>query len=99
TNHAYLGTETRMTGLLLGCLLAFSWSPYRLRGPVAPGAGRMLDGAAAGALAVLAVLFVTLRNTNTGLYYWGFLLVDAATIVLIAAVMHPSSRANRVLGW
>jgi peptidoglycan/LPS O-acetylase OafA/YrhL len=99
TNHAYLGTETRMTGLLLGCLLAFSWSPYRLRGPAAPNAGRVLDGAAAAALALLAVLFFTLRFSNTGLYYWGFLVVDAATIVLIAAIMHPSSRANRVLGW
>ncbi len=98
TNHAYLGTDTRMTGLLLGCLLAFAWSPNRLRGTAAPGAGKVLDAAAAGALVTLAVLFVTLREGNVGLYYWGLLLVDVATIVLIAAIMHPSSRANRVLG-
>lgn len=98
TNHAYLGTETRMMGLLVGCLFAFHWSPTRLRGRAAPSAGRTLDLAALGAMAVLVVLFFTLGQDSTGLYYWGFALVDAATLVLIMAIMHPASQANRLLG-
>jgi len=97
-NFAYMSTLTRMSGLLLGCLLAFSWTPYRLRGPAAPNAGRVLDGVAVGAFALLVVLFVQLRDTEIGLYYWGFFLTDIATILLIAAIMHPSSNANRLFG-
>jgi peptidoglycan/LPS O-acetylase OafA/YrhL len=98
TNHAYLGTETRMTGILLGCLLAFHWSPTRLRGPAAPTAGRTLDLAAISAMAVLVLLFFTLHQGSTGLYYWGLPLVDVCTVVLIMAIMHPASRANRSFG-
>src|SRR5205814_4669366 len=98
-NHAYLGSEARAYGPLSGALLAFVCPPRRRSAAPGPRAGLILDGAALVALAGLAALFVTARQTSTWLYIGGFPLTDLCTMVLIAVIVSPVAHLDRVLGW
>ncbi len=97
-NHAYLGTEARAYGPLAGSLLAFVYPPRRRSATAGPRAGAILDGSAVIALAGLAVLFVTARQTSTWLYIGGFPLTDLCTMVLITVIVSPAAGVGRVLG-
>lgn len=48
-SRVYYGTDTRASGILIGCALAFVWSPWRLRPQISNSARRLLN--AIGALA------------------------------------------------
>jgi len=102
-NFAYFSTFTRLSGLLLGSAMAFVYAPYRIRGKVAPGARLALNIAAALGLIVLLITFrlytypVTKLDTRA-VFTGGFLVVDVATLLVIAAVVHPASDAGRLIG-
>jgi peptidoglycan/LPS O-acetylase OafA/YrhL len=110
-DDAYYATYNRLSGLLLGSAFAFSFAPYRIRGRPGRGARVALD--AAGALGLLILLgafgvlhhfgvdgfsFPTSHTDNLAVFHGGFLLVDLATLLVIAAVVHPSSDVGRTLG-
>jgi peptidoglycan/LPS O-acetylase OafA/YrhL len=97
-NHAYLGTETRAFGPLVGALLAFVYPPKRRPVKTGPRAGAILDGAALVAMLGLVVLFVTVRQNSTWLYVGGFPLTDLFTVVLITVMVSPVAGAGPVLG-
>jgi len=95
TTRAYLGTDTRMSGILFGAALATLISP---NDRFTDRAVRALD--AAGLLAVLglSVAWVTLRGTNPFLYHGGFWLTELGALVLIAcAIAGERSVIARVL--
>ena len=96
-NRVYLGTDTRACGLLAGALLALTLRP----GPAGRrGPGWSLDLAALAALAGLGLLMVQTDIQTPFLYRGGLLLVDALTLVVIAALVAPSARVVRaILGW
>ena len=94
-NRAYLGTDTRAFGLLGGALLACATlGPARARG---------LDWAFnLGSLAALAGLAWLMARTDLEapfLFHGGFLLVDACTLLLIAALLRSGSWLGATLGW
>ncbi len=100
----YLGTFSRASGVLLGAALAMVWRPYAVsRGPLAR-RGTAFDVLAVVALAVFGWLTWNLHLvTSAGaadarLFEGGMLLAAVATVMVIAAVTHRRSRANRVLG-
>ncbi len=103
-NSAYYSTGTRLSGLVLGSVMAFFFAPYQIRGHAGRGARVVLD---AGGLFGMLVLLWSFRhysfpNATTGdlsVFRGGFLLVDLATLLVIAAVVHPSSDGGTVLGW
>ena len=110
-DDAYYATYTRLSGLLLGSAFAFSFAPYRIRGRPGRGARFALD--AAGAIGLLILLgsfgvlhrfgvngfsFPTSHSDNLAVFHGGFLLVDVATLLVIAAAVHPASDAGRTLG-
>ncbi|HEY5011396.1 MAG TPA: acyltransferase family protein, partial [Acidimicrobiia bacterium] len=97
-NHAYLGTEARAYGPLVGALLAFVYPPRRRSVSVGARAGAILDLAGAASLIGLATLFVTARQTSTWLYVGGFPLTDLFTVVLITVIVSPAADVSRVLG-
>ena len=43
--------------------------------------------------------FPTSTHDNLAVFHGGFLLVDLATLLVIAAAVHPSSDVGRALGW
>jgi peptidoglycan/LPS O-acetylase OafA/YrhL len=97
-NHAYLGTETRMTGILVGCLLACFWQRRLLRGELGAKAPLVLDVAGLAALFLLFLEFLLWSQSSSGLYVWGLPFTDLLTVVLIATIVHPASSMNRWFG-
>jgi peptidoglycan/LPS O-acetylase OafA/YrhL len=94
----YYETPTRLSGLLLGSALAFFWTPRRVRGSTGKHARVLLD---LGGLLGLYLLWWSFRGTHDYddiAFRGGFLIVDLATLLVIAAVVHPRSDMNRVLG-
>jgi peptidoglycan/LPS O-acetylase OafA/YrhL len=104
-DFAYYATFTRLSGLLLGGVMAFFFAPYRIRGMPGRGARVALDMAGVVGLVVLIISFreFTFPVTNSSLadrsvFLGGFLLVDVATLLVIAAAVHPASDLGRLIG-
>jgi peptidoglycan/LPS O-acetylase OafA/YrhL len=99
----YLGTISRLPGIMLGAAFAMVWRPLAiLRGPLRT-RGRWFDAVALLAVVGLGWLcWTTYLATPSGadpfLFRGGLLLTSVATIAVIAAVTHRRSVANRVLG-
>ena len=96
--RVYYGTDTRAAGLLLGSALAILWPPWRLTRTVHLIGRVILNGA--GALGLLAIGWFLFRvpDTASWTYKGGFLLLDLATLVVIAVTVHPGADIRRVLG-
>ncbi|GIU89166.1 MAG: hypothetical protein KatS3mg010_0265 [Acidimicrobiia bacterium] len=95
---AYFSTITRLSGLLLGSALAFVWVPYRIRGTPGRGARTVLDVAGVTGLVVLWHAFRNWHFEDPSTFRGGFLIVDVATLLVIAATVHHSSDLGRLLG-
>jgi peptidoglycan/LPS O-acetylase OafA/YrhL len=100
----YLSTITRATGLLLGAAFAMVWRPVAVvRGPLRDKARQLdlLAGVSLGVLMVLALSLHVSRIDGAGdsrLFRGGFLLVDIATLGVMAAVTHRRAAAGALLG-
>jgi len=96
-NLLYLSTVTRSTGLLAGAAAAFVWRPWQGRHDRVP--TRVLESAGLVSLVVLAVASVVLTVSGPALYRGGLAVATLASVVLVAAAVHPASgRLARVLG-
>ncbi len=95
--RAYYGTDTRAFGILLGGLLAFGWTPERLRADIARPARWVIDAVGVGALAALVWQFSNRSEFDSWTYPQGFLFVDVCTLALLAAATHPASSLRRYL--
>jgi peptidoglycan/LPS O-acetylase OafA/YrhL len=101
----YLSTITRSTGLLVGAAFAMLWRPVAvMRGPLRR-RGRELDVIAVVGLAGLGAaawyLHVIVQDgprADPWLFRGGFLAVDVATVMVIAAVTHQGAAAGPLLG-
>ncbi len=96
-SRVYYGTDTRMSGLVLGAVLALVWTPWRTRAQASSRAGPALDTAGVMALLLLAWFFTRVNEFDPFIYRGGFLLLDIVCIVLIAVLVHPSARLSKVL--
>ncbi|HYP77381.1 MAG TPA: acyltransferase family protein [Polyangiaceae bacterium] len=84
TTRAYLGTDTRMTAIVLGAALATVISPTT---QFTAGMVRALDAVGMFALLALGVAWATLRGTNPFLYRGGFWLTELGALLLIACAI------------
>lgn len=89
-SRVYYGTDTRAAGLLIGAALAFAWKP-RASDTLKRGRRWLLDAVGLAALGGLIAAVLLLSEFDPFLYQGGFLLVAAATALVIAAVVHPQS--------
>jgi len=81
TARAYLGTDTRAAGILLGAALACVFGPGR----VVEGVWlRLLDGAGLLGMLGLAAAWLWLSGENPFLYRGGFFLTELCALVVIA---------------
>ena len=98
-SRVYYGTDTRACELLVGAALAMVWPSRRLTAGIVPGARRVLDGL--GVAGLLAIAFMVWRTNEYSpfLYRGGFVLLAAATALVIAALAHPACRLGPALGW
>lgn len=95
TTRAYLGTDTRMAGILLGAALSTLAPPeHHFEARTA----RLLDGLGLVALLGLGCAWCTLRGTSPLLYRGGFWLCEVFALLLICcAVCGPRSVVARLL--
>lgn len=95
TTRVYLGTDTRMAGILFGAALATLLSPNQELGPRLRAALNVSGPLAA---ILLGVAWCTLRGNSPLLYRGGFWLTELAALVLIAcAVAGERNLVARVL--
>jgi len=95
----YEGTDTRAFGLLLGATLAMVWPSRRLGTYLTLRRRMLLDGAGVVGLVVIALLIWRTDQYSAFLYRGGMVLLSVATVVVVAAVVHPASRLGPSLGW
>jgi peptidoglycan/LPS O-acetylase OafA/YrhL len=96
-SRVYFGTDTRLSGLLLGAALAVVWTPWRTKATASRAAGPVLNVVGACALVVLMWFFWRVNEFDPFVYRGGFLLLDLCCVVLIAVLVHPSARLDRLL--
>ncbi len=97
-SRVYYGTDTRLAGLLLGSCLAVFWHPRRLAEGVPPVRPRLVGLLGLVGMAGLAALCLFCTDRGAFLYRGGFLVVDLATVAVIAAIAHPRAAFGRMLG-
>jgi peptidoglycan/LPS O-acetylase OafA/YrhL len=97
-SRVYYGTDTRAAPLLAGALLAFAWPPQRFTGAPGRGAAVVLDALGAIGLVVLVYAMVAWHDYDPALFRGGFLVVELATVLLIAALVHPAAHIGRLFG-
>jgi peptidoglycan/LPS O-acetylase OafA/YrhL len=99
----YLGTISRLSGILLGAAFAMVWRPLAIvRGPLRS-KGRLFDLLALVAIAAFGWLcwntyLATPAGADPFLFRGGMFLAALATLAIIAAVTHRGAHANRLLG-
>ena len=96
-NRAYMGTDTRAAGMLLGAVLAVSWAPWRSKEKAAPSAVTSMDAAAVVGLVLILVFLTQVGELSPFIYRGGFLLLDLICVVVIAALVHPASRVAKYM--
>jgi peptidoglycan/LPS O-acetylase OafA/YrhL len=98
-SRLYLGTDTRLSGLLAGVALGLWWTPTRIRADRAGRhAGVVLDTVGLVSATVLLWALLRVNEFDPFVYRGGFVVVDVATVGLIIALVHPASRCGRWLG-
>jgi len=98
STRVYDGTDTRAFGLLFGAALAMVWPSRGLTSQITAGARRILDGLGVAGLVVIAVLIWRTNDYSPFLYQGGMVLLSVATVLVIAALVHPASRLGPALG-
>ncbi|WP_420452655.1 acyltransferase family protein [Ilumatobacter sp.] len=100
----YIGTPSRSAGILLGAAFAMVWRPFAVaRGPLRR-RGRFLDVVALVSFVGFAWMCWELYLVGADgapdrrLFHGGLFLASVSTVLMIAAITHPASAADRVLG-
>ena len=97
-NRAYLGTDTRVDAILVGCALAVvlhaGWMPTGERSLA------LVRAAGAAGAAVLVVSALTVSRQRMWLYKGGLTALALCAVAVIAlVVLSPDGVTSRVLGW
>ena len=95
-SRVYFGTDTHISGLLLGAAAAMVWTPWRWpRRPAATCAG--LDGVGWAALVLLVLVMLRWGEDSTLLYRGGFFVVALLSLVVVAVSVHPGALTLRAV--
>ena len=98
TDRIYYGSDTHAQGLLIGSALGLAVPPFRLKAAISQQARRLLDWIGGGAIAVLVMLMLLLRQADSFTWRGGLVLVVALAGVAVVVASHPASRLPRLLG-
>ena len=97
-SRVYFGTDTRLSGLLLGAALGLFWTPNRLRPHGDRRFTTVLDTVALGGLVVLAWYVLGLDEHDPTAFLGGFTAVQLGTLAVLVVAVHPApTLTSRVL--
>jgi peptidoglycan/LPS O-acetylase OafA/YrhL len=91
-SRVYFGTDTRAATMLIGAVLAFVWSPWRLSRDTGKGAPLVLDAFAAVGFVAVMWFFLNAGEFDPWMYRGGFTIVALFTALLLAGTVHPAAR-------
>ncbi|MEY2468808.1 MAG: hypothetical protein QOF21_1506, partial [Actinomycetota bacterium] len=90
---AYMRTDARMDGLLLGALCSFAW-----RWKLVPN-GRWLRVAGMAGFALLAGVALFWPEGSAGMYNGGYTIVSLAAATVLLALLHGGSQLDRIFNF
>lgn len=90
-SRLYMGTDTHCMSLLVGAALAAVFRPGAMPRHLSTMRAGALTLVGVAGTAVVIAAFVLVTETGTWLYRGGFLIVAAASAVMIAVVAHPAA--------
>jgi peptidoglycan/LPS O-acetylase OafA/YrhL len=98
--RVYEGTDTRAFGLLLGAALAMVWPTQMTRAALRRSVRSPVGLDVAGAIGLIGIFLLVWRTSSLSafLYPTGIILLSIATVLVIAAVVNPSSLLGGALG-
>jgi peptidoglycan/LPS O-acetylase OafA/YrhL len=97
-SRIYFGTDTRLSGLLLGVALGLFWTPNRLRPHDSRRFTATLDAIALAGALVIAWYALRVDEHGAAAFRTDFTLVQLGTLLLLAVVVYPApTRTARVL--
>jgi peptidoglycan/LPS O-acetylase OafA/YrhL len=98
-SRVYYGTDTRVFSLLLGASLAVIWPSRKLSTSLPSEIRWKLDFVGLFALAFIFYMFWGTDQYQDFLYQGGMVAMSVASMLVVAVIVHPSSKLNTVLSF
>jgi peptidoglycan/LPS O-acetylase OafA/YrhL len=98
-SRVYYGTDTRVFSLLLGASLAVVWPSRKLSTSLPSEIRWKLDFVGLFALAFIFYMFWGTDQYQDFLYQGGMVAMSVASMLVVAVIVHPSSKMNTVLSF
>jgi peptidoglycan/LPS O-acetylase OafA/YrhL len=89
-SRVYFGTDTRLSGLLMGVALGLFWTPNRLRPHATRRFTLTMDAIAVAGAAVVAWYAFGLDEHRSTAFRGGFTAVQIATVAVLAVAVYPA---------
>jgi peptidoglycan/LPS O-acetylase OafA/YrhL len=98
-SRVYYGTDTRVFSLLLGASLAVIWPSRKLSTSLPSEIRWKLDFVGLFALAFIFYMFWGTDQYQDFLYQGGMVAMSIASMLVVAVIVHPSSKLNTILSF
>ncbi|RZT21590.1 acyltransferase family protein [Fictibacillus sp. BK138] len=98
-SRIYYGTDTRVFSLLLGASLSVIWPSRKLSTNLPSEIRWKLDFVGLFALAFIFYMFWSTDQYQDFLYQGGMVAMSVASMLVVAVIVHPSSKLNTVLSF
>ncbi|MFD1358954.1 acyltransferase family protein [Fictibacillus halophilus] len=98
-SRVYYGTDTRIFSLLLGASLAVIWPSRKLSTNLPSEIRWKLDFVGLFALGFIFYMFWSTDQYQDFLYQGGMVAMSVASLLVVAVIVHPSSKLNTVLSF
>ncbi|EIT86949.1 acyltransferase 3 [Fictibacillus macauensis ZFHKF-1] len=98
-SRVYYGTDTRAFSLLIGAALAFIWPSKQLAISLSRAPRFILEVIGLVGLGGVLLLVYFTSQFDAFLYYGGMVLLSIFTLLLVAALAHPSTFIGKLMGW
>jgi peptidoglycan/LPS O-acetylase OafA/YrhL len=98
-SRVYYGTDTRVFSLLLGASLAVIWPSRKLSTNLPSEIRWKLDFVGLFALGFIFYMFWSTDQYQDFLYQGGMVAMSVASMLVVAVIVHPSSKLNTVLSF
>ncbi|WP_046214122.1 acyltransferase family protein [Paenibacillus wulumuqiensis] len=97
-SRVYYGTDTRAFAILIGAALAVLWPSSKLNSHISSPARNVLDTLGVMGIVLLLIQIHQTNEYDDALYPTGFIYLSILTAIVIAVLVHPANRLERIMG-